>query len=252
MRGVAEMPRINRCIHCLNEFPVVEMNDDHVFPKSWYPSSTDHNLERWVVPSCIPCNQTHGRNEEDLLIRLSLCVGSNDPSCAGISERGLRAINPSFARNNRDRTHRLGKLQKIMREILVGDAIPDFGAHPDFPEILGIPRQNQFAITISEESIKMLGKKIARGIYYLQHNLYIEDPYKVEIYTENEEGSRTVMEMIRRFGQEYTREPGISVYVAITPEDEMSSIFRIEIWNKWKMFGSVFSQTVLDSWGLSR
>ena len=228
------------------------MDDDHVFPKSWYPSTTDLALEKWTVPSCISCNKNHGKNEEDLLIRLCLCLDRTDPNCAGIVEKGLRAINPSFARNERDRTHRLGKLQKIMREILVGDAIPDHGAHPDFTEFPGIPRQNQVAIQISEASIKKLGEKIIRGIYYLMHNLYIESPYKVKIYTENEEGSRFAMEMISRYGKEFAREPGISVYIAITPEDSMSSIFRIEIWNKWKMFGVVFSQTVLDLRRLSR
>jgi hypothetical protein len=186
------------------------------------------------------------------MIRLALCLDRTDPSCAGIVEKGLRAIDPSRAKNERDRTHRLAKRQKILRESMFGDNIPDQGAHPDFPEHLEIPKQNQGAIQISDASIKKLGEKIIRGIYFLKHGRYIESPYKVEIYTENENGSRFAMEMITQHGTEYAREPGISVYVAITPEDQMSSIFRIEIWKKWKMFGLVYSQERLDSSRLSR
>ena len=52
-----------KCVHCLKD--VEERNSDHVFPESWYPDSTPPNLEKWQIPSCIPCNSEYGKLEQD-------------------------------------------------------------------------------------------------------------------------------------------------------------------------------------------
>jgi hypothetical protein len=51
------------------------------------------------------------------MIRLAMCLDPLDPSCAGIVEKGLRAVNPSYAKNEKDRRSRLSK----RKEILEGD-----------------------------------------------------------------------------------------------------------------------------------
>jgi hypothetical protein len=59
---------IGKCVHCLKDN--VELTDDHMFPKSWYPDTTAENLEKWTIPSCLECNQRLGKLERDLIGRV--------------------------------------------------------------------------------------------------------------------------------------------------------------------------------------
>ena len=79
-----------RCIHCRT--PLTNPTKDHVFPSSWYPDSTPANVQRWTAPSCKPCNKKFGVMEEDLLIRLSLCVDPRKQAALGVSKNALRAF----------------------------------------------------------------------------------------------------------------------------------------------------------------
>lgn len=105
-----------RCVHCLKE--VEERNSDHVFPESWYPDSTPPNLERWHVPSCIPCNADYGKLEQELLIKVGLCLDPHDAASASIVQKALRSLKPAAARNTRDAQHRLGRGKRILAQAL--------------------------------------------------------------------------------------------------------------------------------------
>jgi hypothetical protein len=59
-----------RCVYCLKDYQSGSW--DHVFPRSWYPNTTPQDMEKWKVPSCIPCNHEFSKTEQDLLIRLGL------------------------------------------------------------------------------------------------------------------------------------------------------------------------------------
>jgi hypothetical protein len=76
-----------RCVHCLKE--VEERNSDHVFPESWYPDSTPPDVEKWQIPSCIPCNSEYGRLEQDFLIKVGFCLDPHDPTSASIVQKAV-------------------------------------------------------------------------------------------------------------------------------------------------------------------
>src|SRR5215471_12248463 len=101
-----------KCVHCLKD--VEERNSDHVFPASWYPHSTPPNLEKWQIPSCIPCNTAYGKLEQDFMLKVGLCLDPYDPASASIVQKALRSVKPAEARNPRDAAHRLRKGQKIL------------------------------------------------------------------------------------------------------------------------------------------
>jgi len=77
-----------RCVYCLREFEW--LTSDHIFPKSWYPESTPANLEKWQVPACEPCNQKYSKTEDELLVRLGLCVNPKDHRASGVGERAAQ------------------------------------------------------------------------------------------------------------------------------------------------------------------
>src|SRR5713101_3511088 len=121
-----------QCVYCLQTFEVRSW--DHVMPRSWYPDTTPSDLERWQVPSCTPCNAAHGRNEEDLLLRLMMCFGNDDARAAGIPQRIIRSIDPRRARNNRDARARAARHRGLGQDMFTASTagsgaglIPNFG-----------------------------------------------------------------------------------------------------------------------------
>lgn len=177
--------------------------------------------------------------ENDLLIRFALCLDPSDPACAGIVEKGMRAIDPQYAKNPKDKKFRQAKRQRILRELWVGQEIPHRHTYPNFGLHKYTSIQEQVAVPIDGEAVRCLAEKIVRGIFYMQENLFIEPPYKIESFVLTDQDAEPVIAAIDRFGISYSQEPGISVRRAVLPEDGISSIFVAEIWKRFKIYASV-------------
>ena len=165
-----------RCVHCLKEVEV--RNSDHVFPESWYPDSTPPDMEKWQIPSCVPCNSDYGKLEQELLIKIGLCLDPNDPASASIVQKALRSVRPTAARNPRDARHRLGSGQRILAQALQGDQIPDHGVFPGLGERWTEIPGERAAILIPKRSFERITEKIVRGIYYLEDGIFIEPAHQ--------------------------------------------------------------------------
>jgi serine/threonine protein phosphatase PrpC len=234
---VAKKPLPGKCIHCLQFHQ--ELTWDHVFPKAWYPSTTKQNLSKWQVPSCRGCNQLYGELEQDLLIRFAMCLDPLDPSCAGIVEKGLRAINPSNAKNDKDRRARLAKRKEILKDAFEGENIPRQAVYPNFGVHPHLPLRDQTAITVPAKSVQRLAEKIVRGISLIEDGKLIEPPYKISYFVLSDAGATPILEMLERYGSIHAREPGIVVRRAVAPEDATSSFFLIEIWSRFNIYAAV-------------
>jgi hypothetical protein len=55
----------------------------------------------------------------------------------------------------------------------------------------------------------------------------------------NDQDAQPILDNIKNFGSIYSREPGITVYRAVIPEDHISSLFAIEIWKIFKVYAIV-------------
>ena len=86
-----------RCVHCLEH--VDALTADHLFPRSWYPTTTPITLEKLKFPACGPCNNEYGRLEEDLRLLLAACVDPKSVAAAGIWAKACDSIDPDKARN---------------------------------------------------------------------------------------------------------------------------------------------------------
>lgn len=197
------MPKKNlgpgRCVHCLKE--VEERNTDHVFPESWYPDSTPIDLEKWQIPSCIPCNDAYGRLEQDFLVKVGLCLDPYDPASKSIVEKSLRSLKPTAARNPRDAQHRLGKGKRILAQALQGDKIPDQGVFPGLGDRWADIPGERTAILIPKRSFERITEKIVRGIFYIEDGIFIEPPYTINFYALAEEGNSVLRQGLARWGK---------------------------------------------------
>jgi len=224
-----------KCVYCLGLFS--DLTDDHVFPKAWYPDTTPEEIPRWKVPSCESCNSRLGKIEEDLMLRLGLCVDPKNAKASGISEKVLRALDPAAAHDERDKYFREKTRKKILKEMEKLPEIP-IGVLPGFG-----PKNNSsdgyFGIKIPERELKALGKKIIRGHQYVVGERYIENDYLIEIFFVNDKDVQKVINLITQYGKEYYRGPGLTIVHAPASDDNMVALYMIEIWGQLKYYGTV-------------
>jgi hypothetical protein len=55
----------------------------------------------------------------------------------------------------------------------------------------------------------------------------------------NEEGAQVIEKVLEKFGEEYSKGPGVNVIRAITPDDGVSALYKITIWGELIMYASV-------------
>jgi hypothetical protein len=123
----------------------------------------------------------------------------------------------------------------------------------------GIPRESVFpgfgpedwpaepltAIPVPKRAIDRLVKKIVRGITYVEERAFIEDSHVIEPRYIPEGSAGFLHEQIARFGKRFERKPGLVVDRCVTPEDGVSSLYRIEIWGRLRVYAFVTQRTRL-------
>jgi hypothetical protein len=234
---LAKRPKPGLCVHCLQHSE--ELSWDHVFPKSWYPDSTPANVEKWKIPSCIPCNAAYGRLEQDFLQRVGLCLDPDDPASGSIVESVLRGVRPSSASSDRDRKARAAKRRGILADLMQGADIPREATYPGMGERWNRPMDEQVAMTIPVEYVQRITEKIVRGLFYIEDTKFIEPPYKIEHLAVHEGPAQPIRELLDRFGKTYARPPCLTIRRAVVPEDGLSSLFEIIFWGQFKSYAIV-------------
>lgn len=239
---MAKRPRKGRCVHCLKDG--VDLNSDHVFPQSWYPDSTPADLEKWQIPSCVACNDRYGRLERDLIGRLGLALDASNPASAGLAEKALRAINPDAAKSEGDAAARDARAKKILREMYKGEELKGKEVVPGLGERWDRPLEQQLGISIPEHSLPAMTEKIVRGITFREDNAFIEADQNIESFLVKDEDVQEVKAMLDRSGQEFKREPGLSVRRA---RSETGDLYEITFWNQFKLYATVSNPRKIPS-----
>jgi hypothetical protein len=230
-------PPDGRCVHCLRDG--VRRNWDHLFPRSWYPDSTPPNLAKWIIPTCHKCNTEYGGLENELLTLLGMCVDPNAAASSGIAARVLRGLDPECASNEKDKMARLRKRERFLKGLIHGDDIPDSGIYPGLGERWGRPKGSGLAIKIPERSFRLLAEKIVRGITFIESGQFIEPSHRIDFYALNDTAAGEVKELLSQHGKEYARGAGIKIVRAVLPEDGVSTIMSIDVWESIIMYVSV-------------
>ena len=234
---MARKPPLGKCVHCLKDG--VERTWDHVFPESWYPETTGTDIEKWKIPACQPCNKDYGVLEQDLMIRVGLCIDPTAFESAGVVPKVLRSLDPKLAKNDKDRRAREAKRDQILKQVLKGTDIPLSAVYPRFGERWGRPPEQQVAVPLPKKSVDRLFEKIIRGLAYLEDGRFIEPPHTVALYPLGENDAPVFTSLLDRFGKVHARGPGIVVRRAVTPEDGLSAIYEITIWGMFQTYAVV-------------
>jgi hypothetical protein len=233
---VTKRPSPGICTYCLRSSDCLTW--DHVLPLAWYPESTPDDIEKWKIPACRDCNEKLGRIEEDLLLKLGLCLEPNFISSLGISHKSLRAVSPHYARNERDRRIREGKRKKLLEEAMHFDKIPEEGFLPHFGPLPWLKYHGYHAFLISEGNLRQYAEKLIRGMSMILDGILLDDGYQFDLHVIRESGDREILESFEGRSKVYHRGLGFIVR-RMTREDCKAWIYAFEIWERLKFYAVV-------------
>jgi len=234
---MARKQNAGKCVHCLKD--PVELTRDHVFPQAWYPDATPANLEKWQISSCVACNNRYSKIEGDLLNRVALALDTKHPASAGLVDAALRAMNPDAGRDEKDVAARAARAKKILGTMFKGEQIPENAIMPGLGERWGRPKTEQMAVQIPKASFTAMTEKIVRGLVYLEDSAFIEAPYKIDTYIEDDEGAKVCKEMLDKAGEVFKREPGLEIRCARVDGEKRTAIYEITFWQQFKTYATV-------------
>lgn len=229
-----------KCVHCLK---IKERTDDHILPKSYYPTSNFGEVKnQWVAPACQKCNNDLGKAENELLTLLGLCLNPRTDTISptsSIRQKALRSLNPKAASDERERRIREARRRKILQNIFptrgsTNGIFPNFGYHADWTP------EEQRGIPISADLPEKVGRKLIKGIEHKLDGRYIDNSFDLNVYFCHEDIIRDVISLIRKNGQKYTVAPGFEFYrVAF---ERRYFLYEIRIWDKFVIYGSVMKK----------
>jgi hypothetical protein len=230
---------MKKCVHCLCESHNV--TKDHVFPSSWYPNDTPATVQRWTVPSCLECNGRLGALEEDLFIRLALCVGPAKADASGISRKVLESFGVGVhGLSVEEKAYRVALRDRIIAETAPIQSRESMTLLPGMGPHEGFPIEEQMVIPIPQEPLLAVSRKVVRGCEYkLNRKRYIEKPYKLNIYFVHDQGIERTTTMLDTVEQ-VALGPGFAVSRLESPPGGPSVVlYRIIVWGKLKIYASI-------------
>jgi hypothetical protein len=212
---------------------------DHVFPTSWYPDSTPANVQRWTAPSCRHCNKESGEREQELFIRLALCIDPRKREASGISTKLARTFGKGEGISEEAR-----KKREVFRDRILSDAqpysaestphlIPGLGPHAGFPV------EKLLQISISANLVYEVAKKIVRGCeFWLNNGRIIDPPHELSVFLAP---SQEIPDVLALFEQTPTTHlgPGFRIRRAAVADDPLSALYEVVIWDSLKIYYSI-------------
>jgi hypothetical protein len=173
--------------------------------------------------------------EQDLLLRVGLCLDPATVEASGIPASVLRAMDPLQARDENDARARQSLRRRILSETFVPEpehmsgVLPGFGPRPGAEPI---------AIGLPAEYVGRLAEKVARGLTYIHANRLIGSEYRFDVFVDPRQGA-LFEKLLDRFGRRHDHGPGIAVEHAIAHGDEVASIFSFRLWGTLQIWGAV-------------
>jgi hypothetical protein len=232
--------RPTACAYCRIESERFE--DEHVFPESWYPTTTPTGAAKIKVPSCSTCNRNYGRLEERLQRQWAVCIDTTNPAACGVWDRVQRSLRPEDGRNERDARIRAGNRDKLKRSVQTFPAgsagqFPGFGAiearwtqQPSGLHVLAAD-----AVKIDAKDVASFTEKLVRGLYYHIHEAPLPDDVAVNTYVVAEDAWPALLKQVRAMTPQGVP-PGFIFWRGVAKDQPMYALWYFLIW------GQVFLQ----------
>ncbi len=150
------------CVYC---GATAKCEAEHVFPRSWYPSTTPSHVQRLTVPSCGPCNDRWQGIETEFARDLLFGIRPNEPEVAGVHQRLTKAWQAATGKTTRERRIRAGNALKMYRTMQWVAPVP---GHPraTLRTPGGLYVRASPARRIEPQLRKALAEKFVRGLHY--------------------------------------------------------------------------------------
>lgn len=173
-----------------------------------------------------------------------MCTDPRKMEAAGLSKRAIRSMGiGAEGLDPKEQRHREGLRKKILGQITPYQpnetVMPGFGPHAGFPDV------EQYRIEISAENVFEVSKKIVRGCeYILGDGRIVDPPYEVTTHMAEDSEIPDVVGMFAKFAALIPKGPGdlgpgFQVQRAAAHDDPKASMFRITIWNTWRIYGGI-------------
>lgn len=234
IQNVAAMT-VEICSYC--GLPTQNAEEEHVFPRSWYPEASPP-VKRPTVPSCTACNRDYGRLEERLQRHWALCLDPNDPAVRGVPQRVWRSLDPTRGRNLEDAAVRRENRARLNRSVRIMSG-QERGA---FPGLTG--RRDQWrransalyvrgapALMLPVSDVVAFTRKLVRGLYVYDHGARLPPDFNIQTFVIGEEAWRTELVRIAQWGIERRGvPPGFHYWTYTAPGQPLDSLWYFQIW----------------------
>jgi hypothetical protein len=229
-----------RCVHCGKTHE--KLTKDHVFPDSWYPQSTPGTVQRWTVPSCLPCNRDLGLVEKEVFVRLGLCVNPKKVAATGISKRVILSLGiGAEGLDDDEKRIRAALKREVLRSakrFVEEDRphiLPGIGPHPEAP-----PEQ-QIQIDIPSDKLYQVAQKIVRGCeYWFSNGRIVDPPYAIDIYFAHQADVPDVVRMFSAFDA-FHLGPGFRVRRGAAHDEPLTAIYEVVIWKSLTFYATILA-----------
>lgn len=214
------------------------MEEEHVFPKSWYPEGTSPTTIRPKVPSCRECNRRYGRLEERLQRVWAAGIDPRHPAVRGIWPRVLRSMSADAARDLRDKSFRFRNRSDFHRRLRVvpaaeGAAFPGLG-HKRVswvPNDSGLLTKGSVGAAFASKDVAGITKKFVRGLYRFHCQVVLPKKVLIETFVIDEEAWEDFFEFIRDRGlSPRGAPPGFFYWYGLAEEDPAASLWCFVVW----------------------
>lgn len=217
------------CVHCLRAPGTTE---DHGVPRAWYPEGSS-SAPKVKAPSCGPCNQRLKKIEERLLIPVALSLDPTDARAAGVADGVLRSMDPSSAKNDKDRRHRMGRRNRVRSQVFrpssTTGALP--GSKPR-------PGSHGAAMPVAHALLEQFGEKLVRVVYWSEYKQLIGRDYTVRAHVVVPGPGEASVAALIRAGERIEVPPGIAVAVRKDPAGT-AGLLMVDLWGAHRLFVSV-------------
>ena len=230
-----------QCVHCLNRFD--ELTKDHVFPESWYPDSTPLNMEKWVVPSCLDCNNKLGSIEDELYKKFAICMTSGDIASSGVSKKVIQKYIFSSEEDERNKGRKLTNLKRLIKDVnwFDNDKLPK-NIMKNFGNVAKNSKKSML-VHIPAQLLNPFCEKIIRGLEFRLMDSLVYNNRKIQIihlpdFTEFV--SSEILQLnniLTKDGAKVNRGPGF--VVRYVKDVHSSMLYHITIWGKWEIWASI-------------
>lgn len=214
------------------------MTIDHVIARSWYPSSTPPDTEKWKVPACRSCNNRFSRDEQDLLIRLAYCVDPKHPASQDIHVRAYRAMDPSQGKDERDRKKRLATRHRFLRDVRQVSELPTQGVLPSFRGNYDLGSRT--ILLIRAKLMNAIIQKWTRGLHYVLLGYPVPPSAQVQAVHVEDQTAEQAFGALRKHAKMLYGGPGAEVMQLTAKEGTArESVYGFVIWQQFKAYATV-------------